>query len=82
MKQRLAALTGRTYNEVLDGYLYGTIPQSTFDAFMAVWDWSAIRHTGMAGMKQEAFYARFGAEAYYRRINRVRVAFGFKPYAL
>ncbi len=55
----------------------GTVNQTQFEAYCAVWDWMAFRFTGRAGMKQDSFWKHYGQEAFYRRINRVRSAFGF-----
>lgn len=55
----------------------GTVSQSRFEAYCAVWEWMNFRLSGRAGWKQDAFWKQFGQEAFYRRINRVRSAFGY-----
>lgn len=57
---------------------WGSISQSTASAYYAVWNWSAPRHSGLIGMKHDAFWDKYGKDAYYARINKVRKAFGFK----
>lgn len=57
----------------------GTISQNEFEAYCAVWEWCAYRLSGNAAMKQESFWNRFGKEAFYRRMNKVRSAFNLSP---
>lgn len=54
-------------------YLHeGRITPRTFDRFLFIANWAAARFSGVAGVRQEGFYQRFGSDAYWRRIERVR----------
>lgn len=54
-------------------YLHeGRISQRVFDHWCLFYDWAAPRFTGAAGIRQDRFYTRMGADAYWRRIDRVK----------
>lgn len=74
MKKKLLAIINLTQDEVLQCY------PSLYSSYMAVWTWSAARYSGIAGMRHESFYQKYGAMKYWQRINKVRIAFGLKPY--
>lgn len=63
--------------DVTDRYNSGQISYVLYKKYCSVWDWSAPRWTGRAGMKQESFWGKYGKNAYYKRINKIRRAFGF-----
>lgn len=48
-------------------------------SYLALWEWCGHRFSGRAGQKQEAFWEKYGKEAFYRRVNKVRAACGFEP---
>ena len=45
---------------------------------LAIWQWAAIRY-GSYGTEQERYFRRYGAEATFARINRVRSWLGLPP---
>lgn len=57
----------------------GLIPAHWHSRYVRLWTWSAARFGGEPDRQQQRFYERHGRSAYDRRINRVRVALGFKP---
>ena len=79
MKKQLLAIINLSLAQVEDRYRNGLIGQATFEAYCRVWDWSAVRWSGQADRKQEAFWKRYGKEAFYAKINKTRQAFGFPP---
>lgn len=82
MKSRIKQLiANHSYNDVERMLHSGTIGQATFEAYCRVWEWCAPRF-GHVAWKHDSFWKRFGKEAYYAKINRVRIAFGFEPYAV
>lgn len=78
MKKRILNLIrlGVTYNEVTRLENSGAMDFATAEAYRRVWDWSAPRFSGIAGIQHDAFWKRHGAQAYYDRINKVRLSFG------
>ena len=77
MKNKLKSLMHLSIAQVermeANGYVDATLAR----AFRRVWSWSSERFSGDADARQQAFWDRYGRRAYYRRINRVRTAFGF-----
>ena len=49
----------------------GRLAQRVFDHYW-MFHWAAPRFSGSSGFVQERFYNRFGKEAYYRRIDRMK----------
>jgi hypothetical protein len=45
---------------------------------LALWQWAAIRFSSY-GTAQQAYFRRYGAEATFARINRVRAWLGLDP---
>ena len=45
---------------------------------LAIWHWAAPRYSSL-GTAQAAYFSRYGAEATYARINRVRSWLGLDP---
>jgi hypothetical protein len=79
MKKFIIQHLGFTMEEMECKLHWGAFSQAQFEAWCRVWDWSAPRFSGPAGYKHDAFFTRHGVAAYFRRINKVRVAFGFAP---
>jgi hypothetical protein len=50
-----------------------------YATYLALWEWSGFRFSGRAGDKQDAFWHKFGRDAFYARINKIRAACGFTP---
>ena len=69
-----------SYNEMERMAVNGWCSTAQWMAWCAVWDWSAPRFCGSAGLRHDAYYTRHGGEAYLRKINRVRAAFGLALY--
>lgn len=67
----------KSYNEMERFFHYGIITYNEFWAYVSVWEWCSPRMGGRAGEKQDKFWEKYGKEAYYKRINKVRAAFGF-----
>ncbi len=65
--------------EVEAFYRQCRISDRDYLTFRAIWTWSSPKLGGPAEIKHEQFWRRFGAEAYYRRINKVRAACGYAP---
>lgn len=61
-----------SYDQVTKMLHWGNIDSRTFERWCLFSDWAAPRFSGCAGFKQERFYNRFGKEAYWRRIERIR----------
>jgi hypothetical protein len=70
---------GYSYADIQRGLHEGLVSQREFEAYCAVWTWCAFRVSGPAAYKQDAFWKRFGPDAFYRRLNKVRNAFGMDP---
>ena len=49
----------------------GRLAQRVFDHYW-MFHWAAPRFSGSAGFVQERFYNRFGKDAYFRRIDRMK----------
>jgi hypothetical protein len=75
LKPHLRAAIRLCYNDARREFAGGR----TWTAYLALWEWCGFRDGGIAGDKQERFYAKHGRAAYYARINRVRAACGFEP---
>jgi hypothetical protein len=60
-------------------YHNGLVNSKTWQTFQRVSLWLAPLFAGAPGAKHDAFYNSKGAAAYWRRINRHRVAFGLDP---
>lgn len=81
MKKHLMALilAQTTMAQAESQYRCGQMGHQVFEAFCRVWEWAAPRHGGIASIRHDVFWNQHGKAAYYRRINRVRAAFGFNP---
>lgn len=77
--QLRAMVSTYSFNEAEMAWRNGLIDERAWIAFVPVWSWCSFRCGGCAGHKQEVFWKRFGKEAYMRKINRTRTAFGFEP---
>ena len=75
-------LFNRTYNEAENLYLSGGISAKEWGRYLFVWSWGAPRFSGVAGLKQEAYWNKRGKSAYLRRMNRVRHVLGLSLYPL
>lgn len=64
--------SGTSMNRAVQMLHSGLIDQRTFDRYCFLDDWCAPRFSGSAGFKQERFWTRFGADACYRRHDRVK----------
>lgn len=82
MKQQILALKSKSLHEVTRMHYDGQLDYPTYRAFVRVWEWAAIRFSDYYGAIQDDFRKRHGRLALYRRINKVRRAFGFAPYQL
>lgn len=60
-------------------YYNGQIGQKVWEAFCRVWGWSTFRMSNPYDWKQDCFWKKYGKQAFYRKINRTRAAFGFEP---
>ena len=65
-----------SYDGMITHLRNGTIKESTFRAYCAVWNWINYRFSGNAERKQEEFQKKHGFPALTERINKVRKAFG------
>lgn len=72
--QRL--LLTESYDSMITNLRNGTIKESTFRAYCAVWNWINYRFSGAAERKQEEYQKTYGFTALKQRINKVRKAFG------
>jgi hypothetical protein len=82
MKKRIQDLiTSHSFDQVESMLHRGLIGQSDFEAYCAVWTWINFRasDTVMASDKQDRFWGKYGKDAFYRRVNKVRAAFGCEP---
>lgn len=70
----------RSFGEVEQMFYNGMIGERCWEAYCRVWAWTAFRcsSVAMAGPKQEAFWGRHGKAAFYRKMNKTRLAFGFE----
>jgi len=50
-----------------------------FRGYCGIWKWASVKLGGPAERDHDAFFLKFGARAYYARINKVRAACGFAP---
>lgn len=83
MKQEITRLLrlNLSFNNVESLWLNGRITEKTWLAWVRVWEWLSPKFGGNPGLRHEIFWEKFGQDAYFRRINKVRVAFGFEPIA-
>lgn len=74
-------ITNHNFNEVERMWNQGRLSDREWHRYRFAWTWCAARWSNVcrAGEKQERFWNRFGKEAYYRRMNRVRRICGFAP---
>lgn len=80
MKRTIANLIANySFNQVEQQFHQGRISQTHYEAYCRVWEWISPRFGGQPGFRQEAFWKRHGKEAFYNKINRVRIAFGYLP---
>lgn len=83
MKNRLKnLLANHSLNSVDSMYRHGQIDQLTFEAYKRVWDWIAVRFGGLAGWKQDHFWALHGKHRFTQKVNRTRAAFNLEPIEL
>ncbi len=81
MKQILKSLIGLTYNEAETLWRRGDMSDLVWRAWREVWTWSTSRFSNVnnADWKQTQFWDRHGKEAFYKRIQKTRLAFGLAP---
>lgn len=66
-----------SYDSMVALFRNGTINSNTFRAYCAVWTWANYRFSGAADIKQTTYQKQYGMQALKKRINKVRVSFGF-----
>jgi len=57
----------------------GHCTQRDYNRFMFAWGWSAVRFSSLGNWaaRQDRYYEKYGRNAMYARINRVRRVLGF-----
>ena len=70
---------GSSLEQVVRLYVDGRIDAKTMVAYRRVWQWCAPRFTAKHGLLHDAFEIHYGREAYQRKIDKTRMAFGFQP---
>jgi len=66
-----------SYDGMVSHLRNGLINERTFRAYCAVWTWANYRFSGAADIKQTAYQKQYGMQALKKRINKVRISFGF-----
>jgi hypothetical protein len=77
MKKQLQAIMHLTPAQVEDAFYCGQISYQLYRAYELVWGWSAPRWSNPWSDRQERFWEKYGKDAFYRKINKTRAAFGF-----
>lgn len=81
MKNKLLAIMSLSLGEVENMHWDGRLEDRVFEAYVRIWKWTAVRWSNVhnADQEQERFWQKYGKEAFYRKINKTRQAFGFEP---
>ncbi len=81
MKKRLHYLMQFSMEQIETMYARGFVGYHEYWAYVYCWRWANMRSSNIhnASAIQDRFFTQYGREAFYRRINKVRNHFGFKP---
>jgi len=73
-------IRNHSFSDVERMFYNGMIGERCWGAYCRIWSWTGWRssNVAMAGPKQEAFWAKHGKEAFLRKMNKTRLAFGFE----
>lgn len=76
MKKKLFPLLQFSLADIQRRYEWTLIDQATYEAYIRVWNWSAVRWSGHISNQQDRYWERYGKDAFYAKINKTRAAFG------
>ena len=73
-RNQLRSMRGADYYQWERWTAEGRITCRTSRLFHTLWMWAGAVHSGAEGARINAYFNRFGADSFYRRVNRARRA--------